>query len=94
MENVDPFDENGQFIDRGHSYTLAVYYNNEDERKIINKKIEELERKTNKKVFISVERFKSFYDAIEYHQNFYIKHEEEFKKEMEESGRLKYKNER
>ena len=26
LSSVDPFDPDGQFIDRGHSYTLAVYY--------------------------------------------------------------------
>ena len=34
LAGVDPFDAGGQFIDRGHSYTLAVYYRNEDERRI------------------------------------------------------------
>ena len=26
LQNTDPFDADGQFIDRGHSYTLAVYW--------------------------------------------------------------------
>ena len=32
--NVDPFDAEGQFIDKGFSYTLAIYYGNEDELNI------------------------------------------------------------
>ena len=32
--NVDPFDSEGQFIDKGFSYTLAVYYNNEEEKNL------------------------------------------------------------
>ena len=32
LANVDPFDEGGQFIDRGHSYTLAVYYETQAEK--------------------------------------------------------------
>ena len=32
LGSVDPFDDGGQFIDRGHSYTLAVYFTRDDER--------------------------------------------------------------
>ena len=32
LNGVDPFDDGGQFIDRGHSYTLAVYYGDDRER--------------------------------------------------------------
>ena len=32
LGGVDPFDAGGQFIDRGHSYTLAVYYLDEAQR--------------------------------------------------------------
>ena len=88
--NVDPFDEYGQFIDKGHSYTLAIYYNTEIEREIAYQKIKEIEEESNKKVYISVEKFKSFYEAEEYHQDFYLNHKKEFEKEMEESGRNDY----
>ena len=91
--NTDPFDSEGQFIDKGRSYTLAVYYNSIDELETAKSKIDELEKESNKKVFISLERFKSFFEAEEYHQDFYLKHKEEFKKEMEESGRNNKKKE-
>ena len=32
--NVDLYDAGGQFIDRGHSYSLAIYYQNEQEKEI------------------------------------------------------------
>jgi len=38
---------------------------------------------------ISVETFKSFYPAEEEHQDYYLKHPEEFKQELIDSGRLK-----
>ena len=90
--NVDPFDEFGQFVDKGHSYTLAIYYNTEEERQIAIQKIKELEEESNKKAYISVEKFKSFFEAEDYHQDFFLKHKEEFEKEMEESGRNDYIN--
>ena len=32
LANVDPFDAEGQFIDKGFSYTLAIYYQTEEEK--------------------------------------------------------------
>ena len=89
LSGVDPFDEGGQFIDRGHSYTLAVYYLTEQERDIAAAGIEVLEKESGRKVHISVEPFKSFYAAEEEHQDYYRKHPEEFRQELIDSGRLK-----
>ena len=89
LSGVDPFDGGGQFIDRGHSYTLAVYYQNEDERRIASAATAALETESGKTVHISVEPFKSFYDAEEEHQNYYRKHPREFEQELIDSGRKK-----
>lgn len=89
LEGVDPFDGEGQFIDRGYAYTLAIYYNDIKEKETAEKMISELEDKTGKKVFVSVEHFKAFYSAEEEHQNYYLKHPVEFEKELIESGRKK-----
>lgn len=86
---VDPFDEGGQYIDRGHSYTLAVYYLSEEEKSIALEKIKALEAQSGQRVCISVESFKSFYSAEEEHQDYYLKHPEEFRKELIDSGRIK-----
>lgn len=89
LANVDPFDEGGQFIDRGHSYTLAVYYQTEEERDDAQTAVETLEETSGKKVYVAVEPFKSFYAAEEYHQDYYLKNPEAFRKELIESGRIK-----
>ena len=89
LGGVDPFDCEGQFIDKGFSYTLAIYYNDIIEKETAEKMISELEEKSGKKVFVSVEAFKVFNNAEEEHQNYYIKHPEEFEKELIESGRKK-----
>ncbi len=91
LANVDPFDAEGQFIDKGFSYTLAIYYQNDDEKKMAEGKIAELEAKTGKKAQIAIEKFKSFYEAEEEHQDYYLKNPEAFEKEMEESGRNAHK---
>ena len=89
LSGVDPFDDGGQYIDRGRSYTLAVYYLSEEEKSIALEKIKALEVQSGQRVCISVESFKSFYSAEEEHQDYYLKHPEEFRKELIDSGRIK-----
>ena len=89
LSGVDPFDEGGQFIDRGHSYTLAVYYETEQERQLAADAIGALEKESGQKVHISLEPFTAFYTAEEEHQDYYRKHPEEFRQELIDSGRLK-----
>ena len=85
----NPFDPDGQFIDRGHSYTLAVFYLSEEEKQIAENGIRKLEEESDHPVYISVETFKSFYSAEEEHQNYYLKHPKEFEQELIDSGRKK-----
>ncbi len=87
LSGVDPFDPGGQFIDRGHSYTLAVYYLNEEQKKIAETGIRQLEASSEKTVYISVEPFAGFYTAEEEHQDYYLKHPAEFEQELIDSGR-------
>ncbi len=87
LANVDPFDGEGQFIDRGHSYTLAIYWCSEEEKASAENAVKELEAESGRKVQISIEPFKAFYMAEEYHQDWYRKHPEAFACEMKESGR-------
>ena len=89
LANVDPFDAEGQFIDKGFSYTLAVYYTTEEEKLKAYAKISKLEADSGKKVHIALEKFKSFYEAEDYHQDYYLKNPEAFEKELIESGRKK-----
>ena len=88
LSGVDPFDGGGQFIDRGHSYTLAVYYLSESQRYISLAGIRKLEEMAGQQAHIAVEPFKSFYPAEEYHQDYDRKNHEAFRRELIESGRV------
>jgi len=88
LGGVDPFDAGGQFIDRGHSYTLAVYYLDEAQKAIAEAGIRALQAESGKPVCIALEPFQSFYSAEEEHQDYYRKNPEEFRRELIESGRL------
>ena len=87
LNGVDPFDPDGQFIDKGYSYTLAVYYLCQEQRLIAEECIRQLEAESGQQVFISVEPHRNFYTAEEYHQNYDLKNLEAFEKELIESGR-------
>ena len=71
--NVDPFDANGQFCDKGESYKSVVFFENNDQKKIIENSIKNIEKKFNKKVVTYVKKFKEFYVAETYHQDYYEK---------------------
>ena len=89
LDSVDPHDPDGQFIDRGHSYTLAVYYLSEDQRRVAEAGICHLAEISQLPVYVSVESFRGFYPAEEEHQDYYLKHPEEFQQELISSGRKK-----
>ena len=89
LHNVDPFDGSGQFIDRGFSYTLAVYYETEEELQIARECIRELEAASGKQTQIALEPFRHFWPAEEYHQDYYRKNPEAFRQELIESGRVR-----
>ena len=69
--NIDPFDSYGQFCDKGYSYRSVAFYKNTNEKKLIEKDIQKLENRFNKKVVTYIRSFEKFYRAEEYHQDFY-----------------------
>jgi len=89
LANVDPFDGEGQFIDRGHSYTLAVYHQSPAEEAAARQRIAALQQQAGRPVYIAVEPLKTFYAAEDEHQDYYLKHPAEFEQELIDSGRKK-----
>ena len=89
LGGVDPFDAGGQFIDRGHSYTLAIYYEEDAERLAAEAALSALAAESGETPAVAVEPFRGFYPAEEEHQDYYRKHPEEFRQELLDSGRLK-----
>ena len=71
--NIDPFDSEGQFCDKGESYKSVVFFENKNQKKIIENSIKNIEKKFNKKVVTYVKKFKEFYVAETYHQDYYEK---------------------
>ena len=87
---VDVLDDDGQTIDRGHSYSLALYYQNEEEQKVFLKKKTKVEKEINENAHVSIEPFKFFIEAEPEHQHYSFKKPEEFLEELKESGRTEH----
>ena len=87
FENINPFDDGGQFIDRGFSYTTAIFYRDEMMLETINKIIEKVEISSNQKVAVQVLKEDIFYLAEDEHQEYALKNPEAMEQELIESGR-------
>lgn len=87
LSNIDPFDGGGQFIDRGHSYTTAIFYTDESEKNAAEAQLRKLAESEGRVPCVCVEPFTSFYPAEESHQMYFEKSPDAFAREMEESGR-------
>lgn len=88
LSSVDPHDPGGQFIDRGHSYTLAIYYLSDAQKEAAQAAVSHLAETSGQPVYISIEPYKNFYCAEEEHQDYYLKHPAEFRQELIDSGRI------
>ena len=49
-ENIDPFDANGQFCDKGKSYRSVIFFEDQEQKKMIDKSFNQLQNKFNKKI--------------------------------------------
>ena len=71
-KNIDPFDSLGQFCDKGLSYRSVVFYKTKDQKDEIINSIKNIEKKfKGKKVLTFIKKFKEFYPAESYHQDYY-----------------------
>ncbi|MDT8377056.1 MAG: peptide-methionine (S)-S-oxide reductase MsrA [Mariprofundaceae bacterium] len=72
---IDPTDSGGQFVDRGHEYTSAIFYLNESQHKtaIASKKRMDESAVFGAPIITPVRPASPFYAAEEYHQDYYRK---------------------
>jgi peptide methionine sulfoxide reductase msrA/msrB len=73
--NIDPTDGNGQFVDRGKQYRPAIFYHDQDQKKLAEKSRSKLEKskRFKNKIKTNIVKATTFYAAEEYHQDFYKK---------------------
>jgi peptide methionine sulfoxide reductase msrA/msrB len=93
--HVDPTDPGGQFVDRGSQYRTAIFYHDEEQKRIAEKSKEALEKsgKFKKPVVTPIVEFSKFYEAEEYHQDYYRKSPARYQIYRSGSGRDRFLDE-
>lgn len=91
---VDPTDAGGQFVDRGHGYTTAIFVKDNQERQIAEKSKTALDESGvfTKPVVTPILDAATFYPAEEYHQDYYKKNPIRYKYYRSRSGRDQFLN--
>ncbi len=90
---IDPTDNEGQFVDRGTQYKTAVFYDGDEQKKraLQSKKDVIKSNIFSKKITTEILPFTRFYKAEEYHQNYYEKKPLEYKFYRYGSGRDQFR---
>jgi len=73
--HIDPTDPGGQFVDRGGQYQSAIFYANEQEKRLAEASRKRLVESAwfDKLIVTLIRPLEKFYPAEEYHQNYYKK---------------------
>lgn len=89
---IDPSDSGGQFADRGAQYKTAIFYQNDEQRRLAEKSRQELEEsgRFKKPIVTEILKAPAFYKAEEYHQDYYKKSRLKYKFYRFNSGRDQY----
>lgn len=73
FKTIDPTSLNKQGNDRGTQYRTGIYYVNDDQKEIVNKKLAELAKNYSQEIVVESEPILNFYNAEDYHQDYLIK---------------------
>lgn len=71
FRSIDPTDAGGQFCDRGQSYATAIFVSNNAERAAAEKAKASAQAALGRKIVTPILDSKMFYDAEDYHQDYY-----------------------
>ena len=87
--HIDPTDPGGQFVDRGSQYRSVIFYHDEEQRRSAEKSKEALGKsgKFDKPIVTEIVKVTKFYEAEEYHQDYYKKNPVRYKFYRYNSGR-------
>ncbi|UCG94924.1 MAG: peptide-methionine (S)-S-oxide reductase MsrA [Candidatus Aerophobus sp.] len=90
--NIDPTQKDGQFNDLGRQYRTAIFYHNEEQRRLAEASKEELGKSGRfaKEIVTEIVPATTFYEAEEYHQDYYKKNPLRYKLYRYGSGRDSY----
>jgi len=89
---IDPTDNEGQFVDRGQHYRPVIFFHNKDQQQQAKVSRQELQdsARFNQPLLTEITAFTTFYAAEEYHQDYYKKNPLRYKYYRYNSGRDQY----
>ena len=88
--NIDPFDDKGQFCDRGDSYKPVIFTSNEDQVREVKESKDRISLALNiplDQLKVEILDSKTFWIAEKYHQNYAIKNPLKYKFYRSSCGR-------
>ena len=86
---IDPTDAGGQFVDRGSQYRTAIFYHDENQKRLAEQSLEALNHsgRFSKPAATAVVPLTDFYPAEDYHQDYYQKSPDHYRSYRTHSGR-------
>jgi peptide methionine sulfoxide reductase msrA/msrB len=90
--NIDPTTSNRQFADVGSQYRTAIFYHDEEQKQLAESSKEEVDCSGihDKPIVTEIVPASVFYKAEEYHQKYYEKSPDRYKRYNSGSGRERY----
>jgi peptide methionine sulfoxide reductase msrA/msrB len=87
--HVDPTDAGGQFVDRGSQYRPAIFYHDEEQKRLAQASKQALAQAGifDKPIAAEIVEFTKFYPAEDYHQDYYKKNAVRYNLYRQHSGR-------
>jgi len=70
-QNIDPFDPDGQFCDKGSAYHSAIFFGNDEEKKLAETTKEEIAARFKQTVATEIKPTTTFTAAEDYHQDYH-----------------------
>lgn len=89
---IDPTDGGGQFVDRGKQYRSAIFYHNEEQKRLAETSRDALAKsgRFDKPIVTEILQASPFFKAEDYHQDYHEKNPVRYKYYRYRSGRDQY----
>ncbi len=90
--NIDPTDDGGQFVDRGRQYRSAIFYLDNEQKRLAETSKQDLAEtgRFDKPIVTEIVPSTRFYPAEDYHQDYYKKNPLRYKFYRYNSGRDRF----
>ena len=79
LRHIDPFDDGGQFCDRGYAYTTAIFYKDIEQKVAAEAAKATAEAELGEPIVTPVRALEKFWIAEDYHQDYYKKNPVRYK---------------